>query len=230
MSNSLILVFAYGRPFKLKKVLSSLEKFCYLTNFSILIVQDFNENARLRDLVTKVASKFVQESLHDAQLLKRTHRLGLKKNILTSLREVCELHQGKVVILEDDCVLTKKIYDDDITPCDPGILYHINMSMDNSGRDWMNCWGWSASTTTIKQFLNWQGTLSKLTFLWAAFYATVLRGMNVDRWKQVGVNLVDRRHTWAIYYHVFCVIHGVKIHNQRSLIKNIGLDGSGESK
>lgn len=230
MSNSLILVFAYGRPFKLKKVLSSLENFCCLTDYSILIVQDYNENARLRHLVTKVASKFIQESDHDAKLLKRTHRLGLKRNILTSLREVCELHQGKVIVLEDDCVLTKNIYDNYIIPFNQDILYHINLSTDSSWHNWMNCWGWSTNTDTMKRFLEWQASLSKMTFLWAAFYATVLGGMNVDRWKQVGVNLVDRRHTWAIYYHVFCVIHGVKIHHQRGFITNIGFDGSGESK
>jgi len=228
MGTNHILVIAYARPDKLSKVLGAIELFCDLSDYSITIALDYHADDKIRHHVYEIAKKFERQSSLNVEIKQRTIRLGLKNNILQSLDEVISNVKGQVLILEEDCILQKPLCDQALYVSDTEGPYHINLHA--SFQKWMSCWGWSAQTHSIRNFLIWQKKQNTFTLFFCACRATLLGGMDIDRWKQVLINITGRRQTWAIYYHIFCIIKKVKVINRNGYILNIGFDGSGESK
>ncbi len=103
-----ILVFAYNRPEHLQLTLDAIGHNNRLDECQVIIYCDGSKTPELLDKVRQtqeVAHKWAK--LHQANVIIRDKNLGLKQSIISGVTQACN-EFGKVIVLEDDIVVSSK--------------------------------------------------------------------------------------------------------------------------
>ena len=231
-------MFVYKRPWHTRQALEALQK-NDLADQSILYVyaDGAKREATLDDLNAIEETRALVKSKSwcgKVQLIERESNLGLAENVLSGITEVVQKH-GRVIVLEDDLITSPYF----LTYCNDGLdlyendsnVYAINgyqFPIDVEKVDTFLCplatssWGWatwSSSWASFSRQLNFKDVIQNKDVIKARFniadydYATML----------------NNEKSWAIkwYYSVF-LKNGLGLFPTRTLVTNIGFDGSGE--
>jgi len=168
----------------------------------------------------------------------RDHNFGLAKSIISGVTEVLE-HYDRVVVLEDDMVTSPfflafmndaldRFSDDDRVISVHGYVYPVSQVLPEvfflRGAD---CWGWATwrrgwrlfnpDGRSLLQELKRRRLTRLFDFNGAYGYTSLLEAQNRGR--------VD---SWAIRWHASAFLAGkLTLYPGRSLVRNIGHDGSG---
>jgi hypothetical protein len=171
-------------------------------------------------------------------IIEHEKNLGLAQNIVSSVSTICESY-GRVIVLEDDLVLS------------PYFLQYMNDALERyqdhpdvmhiGGYLWRlqaelpqpfflrqpNVWGWAtwqrawqfydSDAAAWLQRIKENGLEQKFSFSGTRPYVTALEE------KLQGRN----QNSWAIYWLATVFFKGLALYPHRSLVKNIGFDGSG---
>lgn len=232
-----VILFVYNRPWHTLQTLRAL-KSNLLADQSLLYIycegskiDATDEDLKVIEDVKTVVRK--EEWCNEVIIVERTQNLGLAANVIDGITTVINKHDS-IIVLEDDLITSPHF----LTYCNEGLLlykkspnvYSINayqFPLNIKESDTFLCplatssWGWATWKNKWDAFqpsLDYKDIIQKnkdlkLRFNFAGYdYASML----------------DNQNSWAIrwYYSVF-LKNGVGLYPTRSLINNIGFDGSG---
>lgn len=245
MSVAPIVLNVYKRPVHTKETLTALKK-CDLSSESILYIycdgpkeyalnDDIKNIRKVREIIRS------EEWCKEVRIYEYERNMGLVKSFVTAISEVINKH-GKVIVLEDDQVVSK------------GFLRYMNQALDiyESEERVMHISGYmypakfKSNDTTI--FLNVQSCPGWGTWkrAWKYYnhdvsdHLSYFRGKNRiikyfdiggnSRWfSQLEKNENDPGYSFAVRWYASCFRkNGLSLFPAKSLVKNIGLDGTGE--
>lgn len=236
-----VALFAYARPEHLAKTLASLSANPRARDTPLIIFCDgprSNEDTHNVKMVRDVANNVTGFKSVDVRA--RSKNVGLAANIIEGVSDVCDTY-GRVIVLEDDMVVAPGFLDymNDALDCfEPQkAVWHVtgwNYPIDPTGLPetflWrgMNCWGWG---TWADRWAHFEKNPQRLLSSWSL---TKIDRFNIDRaepdfWAQVEANARGTLNTWAIFWYATIFEQGgLCLNPTKSLVLNIGFDGSGE--
>ena len=197
--------------------------------------QDQKDVMAVREYVRGIDT-FRSVTIHE-----RTENYGLAQNIVDGVNATC-MRYGRAIILEDDLVTS------------PYFLSFMNQALDRYENEpkvwhvnawhfpisarrlddiffsrWMNCWGWATWSDRWQHFAK---DPDRLIRDWSPeqIDAFNLDGVRPSTWRQVVQNAERRINTWAVFWHATIFENGgLCVNPARSLVENIGFDGTGEN-
>jgi hypothetical protein len=240
-----IVLFVYNRPWHTGQTLNALSN-NILANESILYIfadgvketateADKNNIAEVRRVIRR------KQWCKEVYIIESENNKGLADSIINGITEIVNQY-GKIIVLEDDIVTSKSflkymndalyLYKDNdkvmhisgFVPRNKG----LNFLPETYFLKYMSCWGWATWQRA------WNNICLDTNYLYQEITkdATILNDYNLDgviRYEgQLEANLSGLIYTWAIKW--FTTIYlkgGLCLYPKRSLVQNIGFDGSG---
>jgi FkbM family methyltransferase len=238
-----IVLFAYNRPRHTLRTLAALSENELAGDSTLYIYLDGCdsgsnlENQRLIQEVEKIAE--AKEWCKETIVIKRERNYGLADNIVGGVSDLLSKYD-KVIVMEDDLVTSigflRYMNEALNLYCNDEKVMHVSAYMFPVGGDLpetffykqASCWGWGTwkrawrlfepDSTTIFKKLTKTNQLSELD----------IDGTN-QFLRQLEDNIRGKIKTWAVKWHFTVILNGgLCLHPGRSLVKNIGLDGTGQ--
>lgn len=244
MNYSPVVLFVYNRPEHTLKTLESLEK-CFLSDETELFIfaDGPKKNAdqvqierikKTRDVIK------LKKWCKKVNIVEKQINDGLAKSIIDGVSSIINQY-GTVIVLEDDIIIGKyflKYMNDALIKYhEEKKVWHITgwrcpveekpTNEDAYFYPVMDCWGWATWNDRWSQYEKNPAKLKKM------FSSKMINEFNMDgvdrsKWLQIEENACGLKNTWAIFWYAQIFInHGLCLAPTKSLIINIGLDGSG---
>ena len=234
-----IALFAYRRPDHLARTIEALRANPEASTTILYVFSDAaRDDAAQADVAAVRALIAATEGFAQVQPVYRESNFGLARNITSGVSHVLSRHE-RVIVVEDDIVVSKhflrymneglELYQDQPrvgslsgyaypTAADLAETYFIR------GAD---CWGWATWRDRWRHFEPDGRTLlteldaRDLSHAFDLDGAMGYRGMLIDQ-------IEGRNDSWAVRWHASCFLKDMLIlYPGRSLVRNIGNDGSG---
>jgi hypothetical protein len=237
-----IVLFVYNRPWHTQQTIEALQANILASESELII---YSDAAKSMDAEKNV--KEVREYIHNitgfksVEIVEAKCNKGLADSIIEGVTTVVNRF-GKVIVLEDDIVTGKyflQYMNDGLNKfIDTKEVWVVNgyfyPTKKKKNRDacflypFMVCWGWATWDNRWKDFKKNPGELiSSLSY--KDIRHINLDGACPDFWLQVLGNYNGLINTWAIFWLITIIQNaGLCLAPYQSLVKNIGLDNSGE--
>jgi len=238
-----IAIFCYNRPKHLSKLLQSLTE-CPEWNRSE--VYFFRDGPRMRtseelesiEAVDRIIDQFSYS--HKTSISRSKSNLGLAESIKNGVSMVLKEHD-KVIVLEDDLLISRgflKYMNDALNLYNnqpevmhvSGYMFPIKALTEQTFFfNYTSCWGWGTWKRAWKH-LEWDCLSLKRKLIqegkWNHFS---LDGHNSNE-TQLDQNIFGQKKTWAVRWNASVELrNGYCLHPAKSLVNNLGFDGSGEN-
>jgi len=232
-----IALFTYKRPEHTRRTLESLALNPEFAESPLFIYCDGARNEADAGQV-EATRKLVREWKHpNKSITERDQNWGLANSIIDGVTKLCNAY-GRVIVVEDDMVVSKyfvsymnralvKYQDDDRVISIHGYSYPINGQPEVYFIKGLGCWGWATWKRGWDLFepdgtkLFSELSKKKLMHRFNIYGAYPYRRMLLDQ-------INGRNDSWAIRWYASALIHDkLTLHPGRTLVSNIGLDGSG---
>ena len=232
-----IIVFAYNRSRHLKKTLDGLRE-----NEGISRLYIFQDGLKCED--HRNGWELTQQVIKDVDWCEVVYRLssynkGLADSIVNGINTVFEDNDA-VVVLEDDCVplanyiefmrqCFEKYQNDKRVFCISGYSWPIDLpenEYDAYGCGRVSSWGWGTWKDRWMQYCIDNDILVRLKenkekSRYLAAWGSDCEQMLLDR-------IAGKNNSWAVYWALLVIENrGICINPYKSLIRNIGMDGTG---
>lgn len=238
-----IVLFVYNRPNHTKKTLESLMKNYLANESSLFIFADGPRKGIGDDQMKKIimTRKIIREKkwCKQVHIIERENNLGLAKSVISGIGQIINQY-GKVIVLEDDLLLSKNFltymnnsldkYDGEKKVMQiSGYMYPINISRKNDAifLPIITSWGWGTWKRVWDKFdakVHNIDFLSKNKKLQKEFD---LEG-SYPYYKMLKLQLKNNIDSWAILFYLNVFKNkGLTVFPIRTLVRNIGFDGSG---
>lgn len=235
-----VALFAYRRPEHLGRVLDSLRSNPEAAGTELFVYSDAARKSEDIPLVEAVRERVRDlQGFRTVQLIERKENLGLSRSIITGVTELVERY-GRVIVLEDDLVVSPdflaymnrglELYGDDLEVASiHGYCYPVREDLPETffirGTD---CWGWATWARAWKHFqpdgrllleqLKRRGVCREFDFGGSFPYVRMLKEQ-----------ILGKNDSWAIRWYASAFLDGMlTLYPGKSLVANIGFDGSGE--
>lgn len=238
-STTPVALFAYNRPDHTRRTLEALAGNALAPATELVIFCDGAKNPQAQVAVNEVRRVAAAATgFASVRLVPRDRNFGLAASIIAGVTEVCVQH-GRVIVVEDDLVTS------------PWFLTFMNDALDAYADDsrvgsihgyWYpnavpvpetfflrgaSCWGWATWSRAWQQFepdgaellarLQQEGLTDAFDLDGAMAYTRMLKDQ-----------IAGRNDSWAIRWHASMFLaKRLQLSPGRSLVKNIGFDGSG---
>ncbi|MCK5320476.1 glycosyltransferase [Candidatus Parcubacteria bacterium] len=240
MKLSPIVLFVYNRLEHTKKTVESLQKNKLASKSELYIFSDAPKDLNATKNVQNVRNYIKSiAGFKNIIIIERNKNLGLARSIISGVTETINKY-GKVIILEDDLITSPfflqymndalLLYSDDEQVMHiSGYFFPNNKKLpDTFFYNQTSCWSWA---TWKRAWQHFEPDAKKL-------YDEIknknlikkfnLDGCNEDFENQLVANINGKLKTWAIKWQASVFLkNGLCLHPWKSLVKNIGLDGSG---
>jgi hypothetical protein len=234
-----IAVFAFRRPDHLARVLNALRKNPEASQSPLFVFADAARHDRDAEQVAEVRRLLVDvEGFLEVHVVLREQNYGLARNITSGVSEVLSQH-SEIIVVEDDVLVSPfflrfmndallRYRDEARVGSVTGYCYPVKVQLPETffirGAD---CWGWATWRDRWKLFNpNGSELLEQLSaheqthafdFDGAMPFTQMLRDQ-----------IAGRNDSWAVRWHASCFLRDMLIlYPGRSLVHNIGQDGSG---
>jgi len=235
-----IILFTYNRLEHTKKTVDALRANIYAKD-SVLFIYSDAPKTEADALSVKQVREYLHtvEGFREVQIIRRDENWGLARNIVDGVTQVVNRY-GKIIVLEDDIVTSRyflkymndalKIYNDF-----PKIMnisaYMYPIETKNLPETFFLhsgcCWGWATWKDSWALFERNPEKLVKI-FTQDEIYHFNFEG-RTDFWQQVLDNVSGKLDTWAVFWDaVIFYNQGLSLAPRDSLIRNVGMDGTGE--
>lgn len=238
-----IVVFAYNRPDHLRKTLEALSKNDLADQSDLIIYCDGPKEGASEAQLSAIDE--VRSVSHEKQWCKRVtvveseQNKGLADSIVAGVTSAVEEY-GRVIVLEDDIVTSKgflRFMNDalDLYENDERVMHVSGYMYPHRGKLAETffcalplCWGWATWRRAwrffdddVQKWIDYYGDNG----LWNKFNVF---GGNILQ-KQLEDNAKGVIKTWFVKWHSSVLFHdGLALFPGRSLVNNIGMDGTGE--
>ena len=233
-----VCLFAYKRKDLVEQTIEALQRNIY-ANCTELIV--FSDGARDEQDASAVQEVRLYLSnilgFRAVRLIKRDYNYGLSQNIIDGVSSVLQNYE-KVIVLEDDMETSKyflKYMNEALVTynknknisCIHGYIYpgiKVEKPFFLKGAD---CWGWATWKRSWEQFDQDASCLFSKLKQKNLFYEFDFDG-SYPYSRMLKHNLIGLNDSWAVRWYASCYINGsLTLYPNKSLVKNIGQDGSG---
>lgn len=242
MVKSPIALFAYNRPCHLERTIDFLSRNSLAGESELFIFcdgpkDDATEAQRqsIRDVrrVAHNASGFLKVHVQESD-----HNKGLAQSIIGGVTYLVEAY-GRVIVLEDDMETSPGFleYMNDALDlyCDDGRVMHITGYMFPTSKrtphtffyEVPHCWGWATWQRAWQCFSN---DIDELFSYWNSRWKEFNKWGGTDLQEQLTANHEGTLGTWFVKWHAAVLRNnGLSLYPGRSLVRNTGMDGSGEN-
>ena len=240
MNNAPIALFVYKRPEHTLKTLESLMSNAEFSDSSIFVFCDGPKNEDDIPEVKATRELIHSFSLPNAKVVERQKNFGLADSIITGVTELCRAY-SKVIVLEDDLVVSPHFLDymnnalnlyenEERVMQISGYMFPVELKIETDAifLPYTTSWGWATWERAWKIFdpeMSGYSSLKENKLLRYKFNLDE----SYDYFDMLESKINDKIDTWAIqwYLSVF-MLGGLTLHPIRTLVKNIGFDGSGQ--
>ena len=242
-----IIVFTYNRSKHLRRTLNFLKKNSLCKKSEIFFFCDGPKNDDKKSLKKIDSVKKIVKNLKGFKkknFFFHKKNIGLKKNILKGVSKVL-MRYSSAIILEDDIIVGKHFLDYMNQSLNfyknKKKIWHIsgwnyNLKINDSDLQEsntyftknMNCWGWATWSN------RWNKIKTDPDFFFKKMNNKKIYDFNfsntLNNWSQLVRNKKKILNTWAIFWNATIFYNnGLCLNPVKSLVKNIGFDGSGEN-
>ena len=238
MSLAPVALFVYKRPQSTQKVISTLLQNELSSKTQLIIFSDGAKRPEDEEGVRKVR-QFIQtiKGFSSIQVVEREKNMGLSASIIDGVTKICDQF-GKVIVLEDDLQVAPyflkymndalRLYKDNQEVASVhGYVYPISGLPDTFFLKGADCWGWATwkrgwdlfepDGEQLYQDLIDSGRSSLFDFNGQSKYMKMLQDQMEGK--------ID---SWAIRWYASAFLKNrFTLYSGRSLVKNVGADGSG---
>lgn len=242
MPTAPIALFVYDRPAHTRQTLKSLQENYYAPDSDLYIFSDGPKDIEAITAVTEVR-RLISETkgFRSIRIVSRDNNLGLAKSIISGVTQLCE-EFDRIIVLEDDMLLSRyflrymndglRVYEtNEKVASIHGYTYPLNIPLPETfflrGAD---CWGWGTWRRAWQQFEpDGEVLLEQLTNSGQGFeFDSNGTAPNMQMLKN---QIAGRVNSWAIRWHAATFLKDMyTLYPGQSLVRNIGLDGSGTHK
>lgn len=239
MNTAPILLFVYNRPAHTRRVLEALSRNALAAESDLFVYSDAARSEADRAAVTETRRMIRQaRGFRQIHLTERPQNLGLAGNIIDGVTTIINQY-GRVIVLEDDLVVAPhflQFMNDALEAFkdEPqvGHIHACEFTHDPSLPEtflirWTGSWGWATWKQAWKYFnpdgkallreLEERKLTRQFDFDGSYGYTRMLRRQ-----------IEGKNHSWAIRWNASLFLNGILSFNAgRSLVQNIGFDGSG---
>ena len=233
-----IALFVYNRPEHTRKTLESLKANSDFSKTSLYVFCDGAKTKKDISLVQATRKLIQSYGLDNITIIEREENLGLANSIITGVTELCNKY-GRLIVVEDDLCVSPYFLNYMNTALDIYEKYdevmHISAYMFPVRGELPNtffyratsCWGWGTWKSAWDKF---EPDVHKLL---AGFqdrkkcWEFDIRG-SMDYYKMLKHETFGEIDSWAIRWYASVFLNGgLCLHPGKSLVNNIGHDGSG---
>lgn len=240
MSNAPIALFAYNRLTHLRQTVEALAENDRATQSDLFVFSDGPRNPGVAEAVQQVRDWLPSiRGFKSVSVVMRPQNLGLASSIISGVTELVNRY-GRVIVLEDDMVTSKyflqymndalELYEgEEQVVSVHGYVYPVSTKLPDTfflrGAD---CWGWATWRRGWNLFerdgrkllkeLEARALCRDFDFEGTAHYTNMLR-----------MQIEGRNDSWAVRWYAAAFLAGkLTLYPGRSLVYNIGNDGSGQ--
>ena len=235
-----IALFVYNRPDHTRRTLKFLQANYLAEESRLYIFADAVKNLDEEENVNQVLEIIkTADGFKNIKIIKQKKNLGLAQSIINGVSELIETY-GKVIVFEDDLLsspYTLEYFNEALDKYqDEDKLMHISAYMyplaeaNNLPETFIyravHSWGWA----TWKRA--WDHFNPDIDDLIAKFDQQKIKDFSIDGkmnfWKQIKDFKAGKNNSWAIRWYASVFLNGgLSLNPSKSLIHNIGHDGSG---
>jgi hypothetical protein len=235
-----IVLFVYNRLDHTIRTIEALKKNELAHNSRLIIYADAPKHVSDNHDVLSVRNYIKSiDGFKKVTIFERKENWGLANSIIDGVTKIVNEY-GKIIVLEDDLVTSPyflkfmndalKVYEENKRIWEVG--GYIYPTSYESKRDfffapYITSWGWATWKDRWKYF---ERDAKKLINI---FNKKKIKKFNLDNsdnnlWVQVIKNAEGKLHTWAVFWYATVFLNnGLTIYPKRSMVQNIGHDGSG---
>ena len=234
-----IALFVYNRPDHTRRTLSALQKNELAAESRLFIFSDAaktDADQTKVDEVRKIIDNI--DGFKSVKVIERTENFGLARSIIDGVTQLVNEY-GKVIVFEDDLLTspyTLQYFNEAlIRYADERKVMHIGAYMYNLKTKDLpqtffyraaSSWGWA---TWARAWKNFEPDIDKLA---SQFDRERISRFSIEGtmnfWKQVRELKAGKNNSWAIrWYAAIFLKGGLTLNPAKSLISNIGTDGTG---
>jgi hypothetical protein len=240
-----VALFVYNRPLHTKLTIDSILKNEYSKDTILYIFSDHEKiNTTTAEKKNVNAVKNYIRSIQgfkEIHIIERDSNYGLSKNIITGVTQIIDKYQS-VIVLEDDMVCSKGFlkymndalnfyHNENKVGCIHAWNYNLDYSTINDETFFLlgaDCWGWATWSRAWKLFEN-NGTLLLDKITQSNLEYIFNRRGTSNFVKMLEDQIRKKNDSWAIRWHASLLINGMFcLHPVKTLVNNIGFDGTGE--
>lgn len=234
-----VALFVYNRPWHTRQTLEALLANPEASETPLYIFSDAPRDIAASNAVAEVRS-FLREisGFKSVSIIERENNFGLARSIIDGVTQVCEEH-GRIIVLEDDLVTSpyflkfmnqglEKYQDEERVISIHGYVYPVEQALPETfflrGAD---CWGWATWKRGWDLFdPDGQRLLDELK------RRKLTRQFDFDGsypyTRMLQDQIAGKNNSWAVRWYASAFLQGkLTLYPGRSLVHNIGLDGSG---
>ena len=235
-----VALFVYNRPEHTRRTLGLLRQDLLACQTDLIIFSDGPKGRNDQPKVREVRALLQQvDGFRSVTVREAEGNRGLAKSIVGGVTEVVEKH-GRVIVLEDDLIVSPhflsymndalELYEDvDQVMHVCGYWYPVECGEvpETFFLRYPSSWGWGTWKRAWQHFRKDPETMKK-SFSKADIQRFNLDG-SVNISEQVLHNLNGKANTWAVFWYASLFRRGgLSLYPSRSLVKNVGMDGSGQ--
>ena len=235
-----ITLFVYNRPVHTRQMVEALKNNSLSTNSELIIFSDAAKSESQVESVREVRQYIQQiEGFKSVTIIERETNFGLAHSIIDGVTATVNKY-GRIIVLEDDLVTSpyfltymnealEKFADDDRVVSVHGYVYPVDQSLPEAfflpGAD---CWGWATwqrgwacfndDGQSLLDELKRRNLIRAFDFNGAYSFSRMLEAQ-----------IKGANDSWAVRWYASAFLAGkLTLYPGRSLVHNIGFDGSGE--
>lgn len=233
-----VLLFVYNRPYHTCKTIEALSNNDLAVETTLIIYSD-NSPGSADENVSKTRSYIKTiTGFKSIKIIERTENWGLANNIIDGVTSVISEY-GKVIVLEDDLVVSPyflkymnealDLYEkEEQVACIHGYVYPVKRQLPETffikGAD---CWGWATWKRSWDLFCSdGKALLNEID------KRNLKKEFDFDNsypyYKMLKQQVEGNNNSWAIRWYASAFLNNkLTLYPGRSLVKQIGMDGSG---
>lgn len=232
-----IALFVYNRPQHTRQTVEALKKNDLSKDSNLVVFCDAAKTAAQADAVREVRNYIHSVSgFKSISIFERDANYGLARSIIDGVTVLCEEY-GRVIVLEDDLVTSPNflrfmndalnMYErEDQVMQISGFTYPIGDMGD--GTFFLRlplCWGWATWDRAWRYYRKDDDVMLQ-------FDKNMRKAFSFNNtyhfWRQLEENKKGVINTWFVYWYAALFLRGgLTLYPGRSLVQNIGMDGSG---
>jgi len=236
-----IVLFVYNRLNHTQQTIEALKQNIFAKESELFIYSDAPNNEESKKKVMEVR-KYIKtiSGFKNVVIIEREKNWGLAKSIIDGVTNIVNDY-GKIIVLEDDLITSPyflKYMNDSLSFYQDkkevweigGYVYPIDIEKEKNTyfMPFTTSWGWA---TWDDRWIHFERDPIKLV---DTFSKKDIKRFNFDNcenvWNQVLRNYNGELYTWAIFWYAIIFLNkGLTVYPYKSMVKNIGHDGSGEN-
>ncbi|MFZ2161791.1 MAG: glycosyltransferase [Sideroxyarcus sp.] len=237
MKNAPIALFVFNRPVHTRRTVEALLKNELANESDLYIFSDAPGSPETAEAVREVREYIkLISGFRSVRIVEREKNLGLSNSIIEGVTSVINEH-GRIIVLEDDLVTSPQFLrflndalelyklEDQVMHISGSVYPIERLEIETFFLRVPLCWGWGTWDRAWRHFSKNNDVMLKFDRQMRSDFSF---NNSYHYWEQLELNKKGVINTWFVYWYAALFLRGgLALFPGRSLVKNIGFDGTG---